>query len=356
MDFIDQIKQFSAKAQDIKNQLQTEEATKQSLILPFIQLLGFNVFDPSEVIPEFTTDVGMKKGEKVDYAILINGKPSILIEAKGVNDPLTNHDSQLYRYFSVSEAKFAILTNGILYKFYSDIQELNKMDESPFLEFNLLDIKESAVAELKKFKKEIFDTEELFSSAITLKYTNKIKSLFDQELKEPSEELIRFFLKEIYSGKATQNVIEKFKPIVKRALGQYINEVISEKIKNAIEVSTLPDEAAITIEEPTVVEGEKKSIVTTALELEAFFLIKSICREIIDPKKITYKDTLSYLNVLYDNNTWKWICRLYLDGTKKYISFPADGKENKVLIMHIDDIFSYKNQILDIVKKYQVSK
>ena len=355
MDFIDQIKQFSAKIQEVKGQIQSEEATKHSLILPFVQLLGYNVFDPGEVIPEFTADVGVKKGERVDYAIFVNGKPSILIEAKPIDDPLTNHDSQLYRYFSVTEAKFAILTNGIIYKFFSDIQEPNKMDDSPFLEFDLFDVQESTVAELKKFKKEVYNTDELFSAAITLKYTNNIKTIFDQEIKEPSEELIRFFLKEIYSGKATQNVIEKFKPIVKRALGQYINEVISEKIKTAIETSIQTEEAAPTVETNPEID-EKKAIITTTMELETFFLIKSICRELVEPKRVTYKDTLSYFSVIFDNSTWKWICRLYLDGTKKYIGLPTDGKETKLPINQVDDIFNYRNEILNVLNKYLETK
>lgn len=226
MDFIDEIKQFSAKIQEIKEQIQTEEATKHSIILPFIQLLGYNVFNPNEVVPEFTADVGIKKGERVDYAILINGKPSILIEAKSISDPLKTHDGQLYRYFTTTESKFAILTNGIIYKFYSDIQEPNKMDETPFLEFDLFNIKDSAVAELKKFKKEIYNIDELSSSATTLKYTNKIKSLFDEELKDPKDDFIKYFIREIYEGKATQNIMDKFKPIIKKALNQYISELI----------------------------------------------------------------------------------------------------------------------------------
>lgn len=349
MDFIDEIKQFSAKVQEIKGKVQTEEATKVSLIMPFLQLLGYNVFDPHEVVPEFVADVGTKKGEKVDYAILIDGKPSILIEAKPVDDPLTTHDSQLYRYFSVTESKFAVLTNGIVYKFYSDIQEPNKMDEAPFLEFNLLDIKEPLVAELKKFKKESYNAEELFTAATTLKYTNKIKSLFDEELKEPKDEFVRYFIREIYSGNATKNVVDKFKPITKRALNQYISDLMNEKIKAALEASETESEAAPVLEEQS---DEKKTIMTTALELEAFFLIKSICREVVDSKRITYKDTLSYFTVLLDSNTWKWICRLYLNGNKKYIGIPSGDKETKLPISHIDDIFLHKAEIIETVKTY----
>ncbi len=351
MDFIDEIKQFSLKVQELKDKVQTEEATKISLIMPFLQLLGYDVFNPHEVVPEFTADIGTKKGEKVDYAIFIDGKPSILIEAKQVDDPLKAHDNQLYRYFSVTESKFAILTNGILYKFFSDIQEPNKMDDAPFLEFNLLDIKEPLVAELKKFKKESYNADELFTAATTLKYTNKIKSIFDEELKEPKDEFVRYFLKEIYAGNATKNVIDKFKPIVKKALNQHVSDLMNEKIKSALESSEAESEAASVIEEE-IDQHEEKKIITTALELEGFFLVKSICREIIDPKRITYKDTLSYFNVLFENNTWKWICRLYLDGKKKYITIPKDDTEVKYAIDSLDDIYGHKDEILANIQKY----
>jgi predicted type IV restriction endonuclease len=352
MDFIDEVKQFSAKTQEIKSQIQTEEATKHSLILPFIQLLGYNIFNPNEVVPEFTADIGIKKGEKVDYAILIDGKPSILIEAKNIDDSLRTHDSQLFRYFTTTESKFAILTNGLLYKFFSDIQEPNKMDETPFLEFNLLDIKDSIVAELKKFTKEVYNVEELFSAATTLKYTNKIKSIFDEELKDPKDEFIRYFIREIYEGKATQNVVERFKPIVKKALNQYISELMNDKIKAAIETTiSSENEAAPATEELPTEEGGKKVIITTAMELEAFYLVKSICREIVDPKRISYKDTVSYFGILLDNNSRKWICRLFLDGSKKHIIYPKGDKEVKMPIDTLDDIFKYKDDLLEIIKQ-----
>lgn len=119
----------------VRGNLATEEATKTALIMPFFSLLGYDVFNPMEFIPEFVADVGTKKGEKVDYAIMNEGKPVILIEAKGVDDDLTKHDAQLFRYFTVTDAKFAILTNGIVYKFFTDLEEPNKMDEKPFLLF-----------------------------------------------------------------------------------------------------------------------------------------------------------------------------------------------------------------------------
>ena len=146
MDFIDKVKQFSKRIDMLKGNLATEEATKTALIMPFFNLLDYDVFNPIEFVPEFTADIGTKKGEKVDYAIMKDNNPVILIEAKGVNDDLTKHDAQLFRYFTSTNAKFAILTNGIIYKFFTDLEEPNKMDEKPFLEVNLLDLNENKVS------------------------------------------------------------------------------------------------------------------------------------------------------------------------------------------------------------------
>lgn len=157
MDFIDQVKQFSKRVESLKDGLSTEEATKTAIIMPFFSLLGYDVFNPEEFVPEYTADVGIKKGEKVDYAIMSEGLPVILIECKWIGEPLEKHDSQLFRYFGTTKAKFAILTNGQYYRFFTDLEEANKMDEKPFLEINILDIKENQVVELKKFHKSQFD-------------------------------------------------------------------------------------------------------------------------------------------------------------------------------------------------------
>ncbi|WP_034378823.1 type I restriction endonuclease, partial [Dehalobacter sp. UNSWDHB] len=138
MDFIDELKQFALRVENLREKITTEEATKNSLILPFFQMLGYDIFDPSEVVPEFTADVGIKKGEKVDYAIFQNGTPIILVEAKWCGEKLDKHGSQLFRYFGTTKAKFGILTNGIIYQFFTDLEEPNKMDEKPFMELNLL--------------------------------------------------------------------------------------------------------------------------------------------------------------------------------------------------------------------------
>ena len=162
MDFTESIKQFSERVSMLKDTVSTEEATKMSLVVPLFQILGYDVFNPSEFCPEYVADVGIKKGEKVDYAILDNGQPTILIECKSCSEQLDKHSSQLFRYFGASPAKFGILTNGIIYRFFTDLEESNKMDLVPFLEINMLNLKDSSINELKKFAKENFDKEKIF--------------------------------------------------------------------------------------------------------------------------------------------------------------------------------------------------
>jgi len=123
MDFKDQIKRLGEKVLKLRDQIQTEEATKNAFIMPFIHALGYDIFNPEEVIPEFIADIGIKKGEKVDYAIQRNGMPVMLIECKWCNDCLDVYSSQLFRYFHTTQSRFALLTNGVSYLFYTDLVE-----------------------------------------------------------------------------------------------------------------------------------------------------------------------------------------------------------------------------------------
>ena len=222
MGFNEDLKSFAERIIPLKDTISTEEATKMSMIIPFFQLLGYDVFNPSEFCPEYTADVGIKKGEKVDYAILINNQPEILIECKWCGESLTKHGSQLFRYFSTSPAKFAILTNGLTYQFFTDLDEANKMDLTPFLEINIDNLKDAQINELKKFSKEVFDKDNIFSTASELKYSTLIKGLLSQDLDAPSDDFIRYVLSGVYDGPKTQKVIDKFKPIVKKSFNGFI--------------------------------------------------------------------------------------------------------------------------------------
>lgn len=238
MDFIDQIKVIGEKVARLKDQIQTEEATKNAFIMPFIAALGYDVFNPLEVVPEFVADIGIKKGEKVDYCIFKDKDPILIVECKWHGEKLDVHSSQLHRYFHVTKARFGMLTNGIIYRFYTDLEEANKMDESPFLEFNIIDLKESIITELKKFHKSVFNVEEIVSSASELKYTREIRSLLNSQLVSPSEPFVKYFASQVYTGRLTPKVMDQFSSLVRKTFAQLINDSINDRLKSALTVET----------------------------------------------------------------------------------------------------------------------
>ncbi|WP_027633533.1 type I restriction endonuclease [Clostridium hydrogeniformans] len=358
MDFSDKLKQFSKRAEMIKGTLLTEEATKTSLIMPFFSLLDYDVFNPMEFLPEFTADFGIKKGEKVDYAIMKDGKPIILVECKGVNDTLTKHDAQLFRYFSVTESRFAILTNGIVYKFFTDLEETNKMDDTPFLEINIQDLNDVQVQELKKFSRDTFDIDTIFNTASELKYSNLIKNQLNNHLNNPTDDFVRFLINDFYQGVKTQNVIEKFRPIVKKSFQQFISDFMNEKLKSILNnneesIQEKEDESSEEEKIELIDTEENHSIVTTEEELEGFNIVRSILSEVIVAEDITLKDVERYCGILYKNNTRKWICRLFFNGGKKSIIISDENKSGvRYYINSITDIYNYKSELIDSAKKY----
>lgn len=341
MEFRDQIRELTKSFEKIIPNIHTEEATKHSLVMPVLQALGYNIFDPTEVVPEFTADVGNKKHEKADYAIMINGKPLILIEAKNVGADLDPCAGQLTRYFTVTDAKFGILTDGIRYHFYTDIEKQNMMDPRPFFAINLTpSIRDNEIGEFNKFHKCNFDPENIASTALTLKYIGEMKRYLKAQFTEPEEEFVRFFLKKIYSGKITAQVFERLQPMVKRALQQYLNEVVSDKLRDALNDTKDEDEA------PVEQEAPQSGIVTTEDEIEGFNIVKAILSEWVSPGDIQYKDTKTYFGVLYQGNSWKWICRLYFYSSKIRIGFRGkDKSEESVYLESIEDLFSLRNRL-----------
>lgn len=358
MDFIDKLKQHSQKIEVVRENLATEEATKTALIMPFFSLLGYDVFNPMEFVPEFVADIGSKKGEKVDYAIINEGKPVIVIEAKSVNDDLKKHDAQLFRYFTSTDAKFAILTNGIVYKFFTDLEEVNKMDEKPFLEIDLLNINDMQIVELKKFEKDKFDIDTIFNTASELKYSNLIKCQLNAQLNNPTDEFVRFIIGDFFTGVKTSNVIEKFRPIVKKSMQQFVNEFMNDKIKSILnneveEISNNSQEEIVYVEEIQPKETKESKIFTTEDEIEGFNIVRSILSEVVNPNDIGYKDVESYFGILYKNNVRKWICRFYFDSSKKSIIISDENKDEvRYYIENVRDIYNYKNELLYSLSKY----
>ena len=219
MDLVDKLKTLATRISQQSHHTQSEEATKTAFILPFINVLGYDFFDPSEVVPEFVADVANKRGEKVDYAILKDGEPIIILECKQLDSDLNlENASQLYRYFTTTKARFGVLTNGVIYRFYSDLDEINKMDAQPFFEFDLLNFMPQAVDELKRFTKETFDLKETIQAANDLKYTTAIKRILSDQTRRPYEEFVRFLISQVYKGRMTKKVKEQFVGLTKEGL------------------------------------------------------------------------------------------------------------------------------------------
>ncbi len=350
MELTSQFKGLAEKVESLKNLIETEESTKHAFVLPFINILGYDTFNPTEVVPEFTADLGLKKGEKVDYAIFQNGEPILIIECKHWNSELNVYNSsQLFRYFHTTKTRFALLTNGITYKFYTDLVEPNKMDEKPFLEFDITKLKGNIIQEIEKFHKSNFDVNKIIGNASVLKYTSELKQLIEKEITEPSNEFVKHFAKQIYSGKLTANVLEEFREITQKAFSQYISERISDRLNSALSKEQEKQKQ----EEIKTEDIEDSKITTTEEEMEGFNIVVAILRRKIIKERIVSRDTQSYFGILLDDNNRKPITRLHLNGGVKYISlFDKNKKEIKEKIESVDDIYKYEKQLLDVVDYY----
>lgn len=357
MDFKDQIRQLSERVIKLKESTLTEEAAKTAFVMPFLQCLGYDVFNPLEVVPEFVSDIGTKKGEKVDYAIMReNGEPCILIECKHWSQGLTLHDNQLLRYFHVTKARFGVLTNGVVYRFYTDLIEPNKMDQQPFLEINMADLKDNLIEELKKFHKSYFDVDLIFSTASELKYTSELKALIQTELNAPSDVLVRYFAKQVYAGQLNAKMMDYFTALVKKSFQHTFSDQITDRLKTAlIQEQEQPVLGGDT--QPVALPTEDKKgpvIVTTPEELEAFYIVRAILRQKIAPERIVHRDAQSYFAILLDDNNRKPLCRLYLNGTKKYMTtFDEAKKEVRHEIQTLNDIFGAADYLLKMIGSYE---
>ena len=355
MDFIEELRNLSARITRQRDVIQTEEATKNAFVMPFINLLGYDVFNPTEVVPEFTADVGTKQGEKVDYAIFKDDEVIMLIECKKCGTDLSDaHTTQLYRYFSVVHARIALLTDGIVYQFYTDLEESNIMDAKPFLEFSMLDIQQQWVNELKRFTKSGFDLDATLTAASDLKYTKAIKQTLMEQLESPSEDFVRFFLSYVYSGVKTQTVVQQFTDIVKRALNQFLNEQINQRLQSAIERGEATEES-VEDEEPDESDDNDISarIQTTEEELEGYYIVKSIVREVVASERIGHRDTIRYMSVVLDDSSRKPICRLHFNSAKKYLGlFDEDRNHERFEIESIDDIYEYAEELKATAQRY----
>jgi hypothetical protein len=370
MDFKDSIAQLAERIAKQKDSIATEEATKNAFIMPFIAALGYDVFNPFEVVPEVDCDLNKKKGEKIDYAIKNGDETTILIECKHCAQNLSLHDTQLRRYFVATNARFGVLTNGIEYRFYTDLDKPNLMDEKPFLVVDLLNFSDADVEQLKKFHKSYYDLENILGTAQELKYTTQLRSVLAREFSSPSPDFVRYITKHIYDGQVNQKVIDQFTPLIKSAIAGLVNEMISDRLglamktqpKEAAEVQPAIDEDVSKVEDVeslpdgVVYKSEDGSIVTTQDEIDAYLIVKAILCSVVDVSRIAYRDAQTYFAILLDDSNRKTICRFYFNAKSvKYIALFNEKKEmSKHEIQSLDDIYKFSEELRATISRYDV--
>lgn len=349
MDFQENIKLLAERSAAAQKHAMTEEATKTAVIMPFLQALGFDVFNLNEVVPEFTSDIGTKKGERVDYAVKINGKIAMLIEAKPINTALNEAQfNQLFRYFTATDARLAILTNGHQAWFFSDTEEPNKMDRRPFFSFDFQHHDKEHIRELARFQKGSFDIDAIIEAASNLKYTRDAAMVLKRQLERPDDDFIRLIGRRIHDGPMTRNALEQIKPAIRAALDQIIRDRIQDKLGIAFQDRKAP--------EPE--DGDEQplddGIVTTDEEWEGFRIVRAIGARIVPIERITIRDAKSYCAIIMDDNNRKPICRLYFNSptTKNIVLFDAQKNEKRLRVSGPEDLYTHYAALEAVIQSY----
>lgn len=352
MELAARLTELVSRTQKHREVLLTEEAAKTALVMPFMQLLGYDVFNPLEVIPEYCADVGTKRGEKVDYAIVIDGAISILVECKPSSADLTiNHASQLYRYFSVTDARIALLTNGVIYKFFSDIDQPNKMDANPFFTLNLDAVRKADIRTLENFTRTAFNIETIVREAANLKLESLVRAELEREMSAPSEDFARIVAARVQPGKVTAQVKDQFQRLITSSFGAIVRDHVNDRLTNALNASTLPED-----DEP-VLAGEPEEVITTEEEVSGFRIVQAIIAQLVDPKRVFIRDAKSYCAILLDDNNRKSIARMHFNGiSTKYFGTFVGKVETRTIISDLTDIYKLAPQLLDRIKEIEAGK
>ena len=364
MDFFNQMEVLSLKTSELLDHIHSEASTRSALVEPFIKILGYDPSNPLEVVPEFGANIdvpGTVKDKKVDYAILKDGKPIILIEVKHHENKLESGFAQLYNYFTPTDARIGILTNGITYQFYTDLERANTMDKKPFLVLDITNIQEDIIQELKKLAKSSFDIDEALVAAAELKYTRGIKSLLQEQLASPDDEFVRFFFSRLcpennFVGKLKDDFTEKFTP---KAFQAFIREEIDNLLDFASSKTVAsPSEAEPGHQITDLADVSEPKIVTTEEELEAFYIVRAVLSQVTDPARIVHRDTQNYFGILLDDNNRKPICRLHgVDQLgERWLEIFDKGKnlswQERVKLSAISDIYKHVDRIKTAITVY----
>lgn len=344
---------LATRIRELKPLIETEEATKTAFIIPFIStVLGYDVTDPREVIPEYTADIGVKKGEKVDFAIKSGNDFRFLIECKKIGEPLSlNHANQLVRYFNVTDTEFAILTNGEIYQFYAQLDAANRMDEKPFMTLDLSNIDTRIYPHLEMCTRRHFDPETIAANAEELKYISELKKTIAGKFQDPDPEWVKMLSAQVTARRMTAANLELFTRLVSTAASQFLKDEANRRLKSA---QDFEDPRPITAELPhpenssddpetEIIESE---IITTEEEVQGHAIIRAIGCSEVPALDITMRDAKSYCAILYQDNNRKPIVRLHFDRKIPRIEiFDEENSKNVFDLGGIEDIYQHADLI-----------
>lgn len=351
MDFEESIRILGRRAADLKPGM-LEEGTKLALVQPFIQALGYEVSNPAEVVPEFTASTGSLKDARADYAILKDGKAFAVFECKKLGEPLDVHKTQLEWYFVNSPARIGILTDGNRYIFFSDLEERHRMDAVPFMDFTLSALDDSVLPRLRPLCKDKFVEEDFLSNAERLKYNREFKRLIAEQFAALDDDFARLFIGRVWSYKITQKVLDRFKPVVKAALDQYMNDALNARLKDAMKPSVEAEPGDSDAPAPEA-SGDKPGIVTMEEEKEAYYLVKSLLLGTVEPERVCLQDKVNFCNIVLDDKQTRPVLRLHFNRLPWRVGFfDGDSKDERVDIEKLDDIMRYADRIRAAAQKY----
>ena len=291
MDFKDQIKLLSERVIKLKENIQTEEATKTAFILPFLQTLGYDVFDPTEVVPEFTCDLGIKK-------------------------PFFEFNMERYRESQVDKLRE-------FHKSYFDLDTiLNTASELKYTN----EIRSAII-------REVGDPSDEF-----VKYF--ARPIYPGRFNDVVMEQFRSIVRQAFAQYTNDYMNERLKSAISA----------DTVVENRAEPKAGEEAAA----ESAPSKGDDNRIVTTEEELQGFYIVRSILYpEIDDIARVAYRDTISYFGILLDDNNRKPICRLHFNSSNKYLeTFDSEKKGTKHLLESLDDIYKYRQELVATSQMY----
>ena len=376
----DEIKALAERIPGLRPMLDDEAKTKQFLILPLIRALGYDDANPAEVVPEFVVDYDTSASWKIDYALMSNREPLVVIECKRLSNQLEENEvNQLGRYFPNARragAQIAILTNGVIYKFFADKpNQQNIMDAKPFWTTNLESLRNNDLLQLRNFTKDNFNAENAVASASKFRHITEMKIALARQLTEPEDGFVEWMVRQTgqtYDRRVTSSRREEIRDLARTAFHEFVKDHVNDAVDDTlleIRERAAQGIAPITEEQDALLQADSgddvgdsghadDKIITTEQELQAFDVVKGIAQEVVRAERVFMRDYRNYSAIMLDDNRRRPLCRLRLEGRQMQIGL-FDGSrvgghlvEQQHNIESLNDIYNHADQIRETVRRY----